>query len=621
MDKSNSQDAGKIAYGKRLDIIIAAVVTLVLFAVIGICYDMVYYLNDDIMIQSILSGRFSGTASGMAVYFNQPLSGLLAFLYNVIPGIPWYGVLLEGCYVLCFFLVLYFSLIRFDESAGMSGNITPKILICILCAAVFYGFFLGQYLMPHYTVASAVVGGTALYLLLISKESREWKETIRLTWPSVVLLLFCYLIRTNVFFMVLPFLAAAGVCRMVKTKSIVNYLPPLFLLTGGVLIFMLIGKLSYKDVSWKEYLVYNDVRTTLYDFVGIWEDDTAMKYYAEQGYQPEEISVYKEYNILLNENLTTGDLETLAAYENLMPDRNLTTVQRLKEGFWVYRNRELITVEDTVYSQMILIIYLLAVVLMAACKDGKSLLLLALLGCTRSFVWVYILSAGRYPERIINSLYLIELLVLLAMLVNTMELLAASGINRGTGTGDNTKQVPTSSVEKKAFLVMKQVGIYIAGFILFILSIETINGILPDVLDRSRHQIIINEEEDKLYDYMKSHPENLYLIDVYAVVRHTEYVFKDYDKTYENYMTLGGWVAGSPLVTDKLADWGYESAYEALMEGENVCLVFKDDIGMTIEEWLAYCALRNDGDKDFDQIEVIETDRGNYRIYQRTPGL
>lgn len=618
MNESNSQGAGKIAYGKRLDIIIAAVVTLVLFTVIGICYDMVYYLNDDVMIQSILSGRFSGTASGMAVYFNQPLSSLLAFLYNVIPDIPWFGVLLEGCYVLCFFLVLYFSLIRFSEFAGTSGKITSKFFLCILCAAVFYGFFLGQYLMPHYTVASAVVGGTALYLLLISKESREWKETIRLTWPSVVLLLFCYLIRTNVFFMVLPFLAAAGIYRMVKTKSIVNYLPPLFLLAGGVLIFMLIGRLSYKDVSWREYLVFNDVRTTLYDYVGVWEDDTAMKYYAEQGYQPEEISVYKEYNILLNENLTTEDLEILAAYGSLMPDRNNTIVQRLKDGFWLYRNRELTAAEDIVYSHMILIIYLLAVVLMVAGKDGKSLFLLALLGCARSFVWIYILGGGRYPERITNSLYLVELLVLLAILVNTMELLAVSGINRGTGTGDNTKQTP---MEKKAFLFMKQVGVFIANFILFILSIEAINGILPDALERSRQQITINEEEDKLYDYMKSHPANLYFIDVYAVVRHTEYVFKDYDKTYENYMTLGGWVAGSPLVADKLADWGYESAYEALMEGENVCLVFKDDIGMTIEDWLAYCALRNGGDNDFSQIEVIETGRGNYRIYQRTPGL
>ena len=595
MNKSNSQD-----------IIISAAVTLVLFTVIGICYDLVYYLNDDVMIQSILSGRFSGTVSGMAVYFNQPLSSLLAFLYYIIPGIPWFGVLLEGCYVLCFFLVLYFSLKHLNESTGTSGKVTSKIFLCILCAAIFLGFFLGQYLMPHYTVAAAVVGGTALYLFLISKESREWKETIRLTWPSVVLLLFCYLIRTNVFFMVLPFLAVAGIYRMVKTKSIVNYFAPLLLLAGGILLFMLIGKLSYKDASWKEYLAYNDARTTLYDFVGVWEDDTAMKYYAEQGYQPEEILIYKEYNILLNENLTTGDLEILAAYENLMPGRNLTTVQKLKEGFWLYRNRELTAVEDTVYSQMILIIYLLAVVLMAVGKDGRSLLMLALLGCARSFVWIYILGAGRYPERITNSLYLIELLVLLAMIVNTMELLAASGINRSAGA---------------AFSVMKRIGIILVNSILFILSIEAINGILPDALERSRQQITINEEEDKLYDYMKSHPENLYFIDVYSVVRHTEYVFKDYDKVYENYMMLGGWIAGSPLVSEKLAEWGYGSAFEALLDGENVYLVLKDGVGMTLEELQAYYALRNEGDNDFRQIEVIETGRGIYRIYQNASGF
>lgn len=604
-------------YKRQWDAVLAVVVTIIMFAVIGLCSDIVYYLNDDTTIQSVLSGRYSGTAGGMAVYFNQPLSGLLALFFRAVPGIPWFGVFLEGCYILCFFLVLYNSL-KCVKNAEFKKTIILKICVCILCAAGFLGFFLGQYLMPHYTVAASVVGGTALYLFLISNDSREWKETIRQSWPSVLLLIFCFLIRTNVFFMVLPFLAVAGIYRMVRTRSVVNYLPLLGFMCGGVLIFLLIGKLAYGDTAWKEYLDYNDARTLLYDYAGIWEEDAATEYYSNHGYEPEEIAVYRNYNVLLNEKLTAEDYRVLASYAELRPDGQRTTVQRLKDGFWLYRNRELLTAEDRVYSNMVLVFYLLAIVLMAAGKDFKSLFMLVLLGGTRSILWVYLLAAGRYPERIIISLYLIEFLILSAMIVNAMGLPAVSAKGHGmeaVGDRENT------SLVKSPFKIMRQIGAYLACFVLFILSLETAGGLLPDILGRSRQQIIINSEEDKLYEYMKSHPENLYLLDVYCVVDHTEYVFKEYDKTYENYMLLGGWIAGSPLAGKKLADWGYESAFEALLEGENVYLVLKDDVGMTLEELQAYCALRNDGDKDFDQIEVIETDRGNYRIYQRTPGL
>ena len=46
---------------------ISAVVTGVFFLVIGLIADPVYGINDDLMIQSILSGKLSGTPSGMAV--------------------------------------------------------------------------------------------------------------------------------------------------------------------------------------------------------------------------------------------------------------------------------------------------------------------------------------------------------------------------------------------------------------------------------------------------------------------------------------------------------------------------------------------------------------------------
>ena len=97
------------------NIAVAVMVTAILFVTLGFLFAPVYCLNDDLMIQSILSGRFSGTASKMAVYLNEPLSGILAFLYDVMPAVAWFGLFLIGCFILCFFLILYGTLQFFTK--------------------------------------------------------------------------------------------------------------------------------------------------------------------------------------------------------------------------------------------------------------------------------------------------------------------------------------------------------------------------------------------------------------------------------------------------------------------------------------------------------------------------
>ena len=80
----------------------------------------VFYLNDDVTMRSILSGAYTGTPDGHAVYMQYPLSGVLAILYRVVGFIPWMelffvGTVLTGMFFfaetfflnnICFYLFL-----------------------------------------------------------------------------------------------------------------------------------------------------------------------------------------------------------------------------------------------------------------------------------------------------------------------------------------------------------------------------------------------------------------------------------------------------------------------------------------------------------------------------------
>lgn len=595
---------------KYVNIAVAVMVTAILFLILFLWSDIVYCLNDDMMIQSILSGRYSGSPSGKAVYLSEPLSSLLAFLYGILPSLPWLGLFLAGCYMICFFMTLFSSLEKLVKSPEVTGK--KRMIgigcVCVLCVSIFCGFFLSQFLMIHYTVVAAVLGGTAIYLFMMSDISEEGKSALQISWMPVVLLLLCYLVRTKVFFMAAPFLAVAGLYRILRTRRFICYLVPLVMLGAGLLLLMLAGRLSYGDAVWQEYLDYNDARTELYDYELIWEEEEAEAYYAAQGYAPEEIEIYREYNVLFNETLTAEDYRKIAAYGELRPEGQRTWLQKFKEGFWLYRHRMLGKAEDYPYNVVCIALYIMTAMLMIGGRDKKSLWMLVLLGIVRSGLWIYLLAEGRYPERVVISLYLIELFVLLAMIVDALTLLSRrflSGIE---------SQQSCDIIENRISSIVNRMGIALAGIVLMILSLETAYQVLPKTLEARAQQLEINREEDQLFDFMKSHPENLYLLDVYSVVYHTEYAVRDYDGSYENYLLLGGWVAGSPLVTEKLTGWGYESAFDALEHGENVYLVLKEGVGMDLKELEDFYFWRTGKTAVFQQIETLGE---NFGIYQK----
>ena len=81
-----------------------AVFLLLVMAAAGKAAAPVYYLNDDVAMRSILSGAYTGSPDGHAVYMGYPLSALLSALYGLTEKlglfIPWFDLFLAGCILL-----------------------------------------------------------------------------------------------------------------------------------------------------------------------------------------------------------------------------------------------------------------------------------------------------------------------------------------------------------------------------------------------------------------------------------------------------------------------------------------------------------------------------------------
>ncbi len=75
---------------KNKTIIIGIVYTVVLFAVVSLVFPSIYVLDDDAMIQSILSGTYFRPYP-YTYYFSAELGIVLSLFYRMIPSVPWLG--------------------------------------------------------------------------------------------------------------------------------------------------------------------------------------------------------------------------------------------------------------------------------------------------------------------------------------------------------------------------------------------------------------------------------------------------------------------------------------------------------------------------------------------------
>ena len=201
------------------------------------------------------------------------------------------------------------------------------------------------------------------------------------------------------------------------------------------------------------------------------------------------------------------------------------------------------------------------------------------MGFVRSGLWIFIFFRNRYPNRITHSLYLMEIVILVALFL--MELAKQSKMN--------------------------QILNVVIIIFLCVFSILCISDSVKNVYGEYTRREGVNLELHALQTYTRENSENFYFLDVYSTVSYSEKVFVNVDNTCTNYDIMGGWACKSPLMQEKYNQYGMQSMSDALLNQDHVFYVVQSP---EPEGWLPRShdwlpAYYQDQNKD---IELIRTD-------------
>ena len=527
---------------KRKDAAYAVLCTVVYMIILGLAVPFVYGIVDDRSMMEIVSGQYLGVPEAHTFFLGYWYSLYLTGMYRLQPAVDWYALsflLFQG---MCLSLILY-RCIRRQKAALRKITAVLVLLLFLITGA--------QALTQlTFTTTAAVLGVTAVFWYMTSE---NFGKT-----DFVIVLILCFLTRqtrTEIFYMVLAVCAVLWIFRSIqgKKESLWHRMIPVGV--AGVLFFVSAGEaVGYGSAEWKAYREYEHNRTMVYDY-----PDYTLPFYegAEEFYASVGIEKKSRARTLMNYNYTADDRitalffqEYVEAHDRAFPPEGLTAgrlVRSVKEyGKGVLSGR--------FHGQHILALVLyafLTVWYLRRKEMGACFRIVCILG-VQMLLWLYLLYAGRFPQRVIYSMDL--------MLTMTALLFAGEAL-RGCGLPEKTYRT----------------GL---GVVCLLLCIPAALWLWAH-RQQNQEQYRRNEAVEELKNYCMEHPDHFYFNDV------TSMAFSTYnvhlwrrESYYMNYMSLGDWMSFSPVWEKKLEQNGIESAGEALYEQENVYLICSFDKGL-----------------------------------------
>lgn len=582
--------------------ILTFVVVALNIAVMGICFDFYYDLNDDTMMKDIMSGVYSGMPDGHNMQTLYPLGALIALCYRLCGTLPWYGLFLCLCQFVCFYLIGVRLCAMADKFISLS-----------LLTLFLWGTCLLHLISIQYTVTCAIMSAAAIFLFYTTPEGLGTQQFVVKNIPSIILVVVAYQLRTEMLLLTFPFICLAGLYRMAEEEKIFEkenlckYCAVLGTILMGMALSSAADYAAYSGSDWKDFRKFFDARTTVYDFYPeLINDEAYSGALTELGVTPEQQALLDidNYNFGLDDAIDTQMLMDMADYASQMigGTKGFAVDFRDKISLYIYRTFH---GQDAPYNMIVIWAYAaIAAAGFMICRrskgeaqqgTGQSIMRryafiwqLALLAVVRSAIWMFILMRGRDPVRITHSLYLVETSLLIAVLIRKLSLcrtdMRKNGVIRGMG-------------------------------ILFALLLA--GGVADSITEARNDQAErewVNAGWYAIDAYCREHAENFYFEDVYSTVSFSQKIFGNNDHSYANYDIMGGWICKSPLYKEKLSRYHIISAKEALLEQDNVYLIMSDsealDRGL---DWII-----NFYDSQGVSVRVEKTDKIGefYSVYQ-----
>ncbi len=532
---------------KKKNIIIACILPVFLIGGLSQVIPFIYAIIDDRSMMEILSGQYLGYPDAHAIFLQYWYALALTGLYHICSQIDWYALSFFAAQWFCMSLILY-------RIMGKMEQRKEKIWKIILALSVFLVIGLQTLTQITFTTTAAVLGASILYW---------YATTERMTIADLIVLgileFLTMQIRIEVFLMVLPVGIVFWCIRMWRKKGekrekIEWYVPVVVFV---VLFIGLLGKeVGYGNEAWKEYNIYNQYRSDIYDY----PDYTFPPYEsAEELYAAAGIDSKSRARTLMNYNYTADDKITpeffgnyIHTYKKIYPVGQNRT-EKLIKAAKTYVKGLLDGRFHLIQSIGMLVLGLLFLLSIWRKHWSQAIELLGLLGI-QFVLWIYLLYKGRVPERVIYSMNL--LLVVIAILI--------------------CREI-SSSFEQEFVKKIWKKGLTAAVFALVMISVVYGNSIRIQNEESYKR----NESVENLKQYCSEYSENFYFNDVTTMAFTTWNVKLWRNKTYTmNYMSLGDWMSFSPVWKKKLEQQGITSVREALYQRDNVYLICTFDKGL-----------------------------------------
>lgn len=579
-------------YENHLIVLITLLISIIIWS---IRFDFYYDLNDDVFMRDIMSGSYTGTPDAHNIQTLYLLGVFVSLLYRLYRDFAWYGAFLIFCQMGSLYLIGV-RLLRFCKSLAAK-------LGCMLLLAIFlWCIMLPHIIVSHYTFVSAVLAATAIFLFITTPGELPVKQFIMQNIPSIVLVILSYQLRPEMLLLLFPLIGLAGIFRWSDEEEI--FCRENFKKYGGVLasiivlmlVNILINAVAYKDIDWKKFCVFFDTRTVVYDYhLDIVTSGEHREVLYSIGLNDAQQELLSNYNFGLDENINVQVMSKIADYA--ATDVNYAKAVPSAISDYIYRTLHEV---DAPYNMLVIFLYFCVAFIgffaISTQKEHKRkwgfLWKLILLGVTRSALWMFILVRGRYPERITNSLYFAEILLLAGMLYVQL-IYWIEGQN-------NLSEKRIGTAAKSTLTVMILFGL---------LCMHFIPGIMRKISEDMKNREISHQDCLEISQYCRANPANFYFEDVYSRVNASQKIFCDIDNSLSNYDIMGGWVCKSPLYYEKLGKFNISTMEEGLLNDDNVYYIAaKDkDIG-----WLtAYYETKG----NIVRIEQVDFIGDTYAVY------
>lgn len=562
------------------DTLFALVVVTVCSILLWYSFDCYYDLNDDVMLKDILSGTYTGSPSPMNIQMLYPAGVLISIFYRLVPSLPWYGIFLCTCHFLCIFLIA-------KRSISFAAGFLKKCIVIVTQFFLLSGLLLYELIYIQYSVTCALLAATGIFLFYTTDDRLEPGKFIRKNIISMILVILAFYVRTEMMLLLCPMIGAAGLAKWfqgsVKTKTgpfkiqnLLKYLTTLIVVLVGMGVGLISNEIAYGSEEWREFDAFFDYRTELYDFQESPPDyEENQVYYNGIGLAAAEVELLNNYNFALDDKIDADILNNIVNYNRVFLGKDYFKYG-LYDGLRLYLYQVTHT-DDAPWIYVVWMLYLLVLITGIMQKNIGIVWKLALLFSMRSVSWMYLIMRGRMRDRITNSLYLAEVLILAAMLLIEMHrLLEEYRIKTAAATERGDKRMPYIPQYRRYWPLT-------AALLLIVLTAVPVLQNVRRVEQEQERREQVNREWELICGYFMEHPDHFYLVDVYSTVKYSEKMFVNVDNSYRNFDICGGWTSKSPIYAEKLSRRGIGNIESDLMHMNNVYFVTGIDRDM---DWI-----------------------------------